>query len=290
LAANNEDVSVNGRISVDRNPNGGIEGIFDVATGVPIRTVLVPYPPMTTQGTLATNATATIQYGAANTIDVSVAGSAPVNFAKEFMLLRSYDFYAMEQQLPIVSGTTGTAAGSIMSISALSTGPTPGDLNCYTDVHVSYFNTTSPVPATPIAWYVHWASGLTSCVQQPGISFQEATSSTGVPTDPCDVGLDINGAATDITSGGVEHFLAANLPTGYYILSINNYSCATTVGNTATVMIGDYLFGPYTCTYSTSDGDGNSPGAWCRLTDVRVNANGTIDVLAPDGLLNPWHP
>jgi hypothetical protein len=104
------------------------------------------------------------------------------------------------------------------------------------------------------------------------------------------MGLDINGADQDITSGGVEHFLAASMPMGYYILSINNYSCATTVENTATVMIGDYLFGPYTCTYTTSDGDGSASGAWCRLADIRVNADGTIDVLAPNTTLNPWHP
>jgi hypothetical protein len=193
----------------------------------------------------------------------------------------------MEQQLPIVSGTTGTASGTIMSLSALSSGPS---LNCYTDVHVNYFNTTSPVPATPINWYVHWASNLSTCAPQVNIPYQEATSSTGVAGDPCDVGLDINGAATDITSGGVEHFLAAALPVGYYVMSIDNYNCATSVVNDATLLVGDYLFGPYNCTYSASDIDGNTPGAWCRIADIRVNASGVVDVLAPDVTLPPWHP
>lgn len=286
LATNIEDVSISGRLITDITPNSGLEGVFDVTTVTPIRTVPAPYPPTTTQGTLTTNGTAIIQYGAANTIDVSVAGDITLNYAKEFMLMKLGDFYGMEQQLPIVSGTTGIASGSIMSISALSTGPA---LDCYTDVHVSYFLSTAPTATIP-KWYVHWASGLSSCVPQAGIPYQEATSSTGVATDPCDVGLDINGQATDITSGGVEHFLAAALPTGYYILSINNYSCATSVANDATILVGDYLFGPYHCTYSAVDGDGSTPGAWCRLADIRVNAGGVIDVLAPNGAIPPWHP
>jgi hypothetical protein len=49
------------------------------------------------------------------------------------------------------------------------------------------------------------------------------------------------------------------------------------------------IFGPYTGTVSNSDGEGTSPTAWVRVADVRVNADGTIDVLAPDGTLNPWH-
>jgi hypothetical protein len=195
----------------------------------------------------------------------------------------------MEQQLPIVSGTTGTASGTVMSLSALSSEPSATPLSCYTDVHVSYFLSTAPTATIP-DWYVHWDSNLNTCQPQVGIPFQEATSSTGIATDPCDVGLDINGAATDVTSGGVEHFLAAAMPTGYYVLSINNYSCPSSVVNDATILVGDYLFGPYNCTYSTSDGDGNAPGAWCRIADIRVNASGVVDVLAPDVTLPPWHP
>ena len=286
LATNIEDVGISGRLVTDITPNSGIEGVFDVTTSIPIRTALVPYPPKTTQGTLTLNSAATVQYGASDTIDVSVAGDTTLSYTKEFMLMKLGDFYAMEQQLPTVSGVIGTASGTVMSISALSTGPA---LNCYTDVHVSYFLSTAPTATIP-NWYVHWSSGLSSCVPQTAIPYQEATSSTGVATDPCDVGLDINGAATDITSGGVEHFLASALPAGYYVLSINNYSCPTTVANDATILVGDYLFGPYHCTYATSDGDGSTQSAWCRLADIRVNASGVIDVLAPDATLVPWHP
>jgi hypothetical protein len=291
LSNNIEDVNMTGRVAVDYTPDSGLEGAFDVSTTTPIRTVETPFPPKTTQGIFTINNAATAQYGASDTIDVTVAGDTALNYAKEFILMKQSDFYAMEQQLPIVVGQSGQAAGNIMSISALSTGATSNDLDCYTDVHVNYYAQTSPTASDAILWYVDWHQSLSTCVTQSNLPFQQGTSSTGVATDPCDVGLDINGASQDITSGGVEHFLAANIPTGYYVLSINNYSCATTVTNVATILVGDYFFGPYSCSYTSSDGEGgHDPGAWCRLTDIRVNTNGTIDVISPDVLLSPWHP
>lgn len=286
-----EDVSMAGRVAVDYTPDSDFEGVFDVSTTTPIRSVEASFPPKTTQGTFAINNVATAQYGASDTIDVTTAADTALNYAKEFILMKQSDFYAMEQQLPIVVGQSGQASGNIMSISALSTGVTPTDLNCYTDVHVNYYTQASPTTSDVILWYVDWHQSLSTCTAQPNIPFQQGTSSTGVAGDPCDVGLDINGASTDITSGGVEHFLAANLPSGYYVLSINNYSCATSVTNVATILVGDYLFGPYDCSYTSQDGEvGHVPGAWCRLVDIRVNSNGTIDVIPPDVLLSPWHP
>ena len=290
LSTNIEDVSMTGRVAVDYTPNSDFEGVFDVSTTTPIRSVVSPYPPKTTQGVFAINAVATAQYGVNDTIDVKTGSDVTLNYAKEFMLMKQSDFYAMEQQLPIVSGQTGTASGNIMSISALSTGATSADLNCYTDVHVNYYSITNPTAGDAILWYVDWHKSLSTCMTQTSIPFQQGTSSTGVAGDPCDVGLDINGASKDIASGGVEHFLAASMPTGYYVLSINNYSCTTNVTNTSTILVGDYLFGPYSCSYTSSDGEGINPGAWCRLVDIRVNSDKTVEVLSPDLLLFPWHP
>jgi hypothetical protein len=290
-STNTNDTSMAGRVVVDYTPDSDFEGVFDVLTTTPIRSIGTPFPPKTTQGTFTINNTATAQYGTSDTIEVTTTGDTALAYSKEFTLMKQSDFYAMEQQLPIVVGQSGPATGNIMSISALSTGVTSTDLNCYTDVHVNYYNQINPTASDTILWYVDWHQDLSSCTADPNIPYQQGTSSTGVAGDPCDVGLDINGASTDITSGGVEHFLAANLPSGYYVLSINNYSCAATVTNVATMLVGDYLFGPYDCTYISSDGEGgHDPGAWCRLADMRVNNDGTIDVISPDVLLNPWHP
>ncbi len=292
VSTNTMDASIAGRIVVNYTPNGPLEGAFDVTTTTPIQTITAPFPPRTTQGSFTINNTAVTAYASDGTVSVSVAGDTALNFEKEFTLMKEADFYAMKQQLPIVSGLTGTATGSNMSISALSTGSTTTDLNCYTDVHVNYYTNTNPTVSDTILWFVDWHKGLSTCTPQAAIPYQEATSSTGIAGDPCDMGLDINGANFDITSGGVEHFLAANLPVGYYILSINNYSCSPVVHNDATLLVGDYLFGTYTCVYSTSDVEGYAgfnPGAWCRLVDVRVNTGGLVEVLNPDPLLVPWH-
>lgn len=38
----------------------------------------------------------------------------------------------------------------------------------------------------------------------------------------------------------------------------------------------------------SSDGEGTDPASWFRVADVRVNGDGTVDVLAPNGSLDPW--
>jgi hypothetical protein len=38
-----------------------------------------------------------------------------------------------------------------------------------------------------------------------------------------------------------------------------------------------------------SDGDGSNQDAWCRLADIRVNADGSVNVQAPNPAFDPWH-
>ena len=53
--------------------------------------------------------------------------------------------------------------------------------------------------------------------------------------------------------------------------------------------IGDSVVGPYTSTLSVNDAETKLPAAWSRVADLRANSDGSIDVLAPDLTLNPWH-
>jgi len=177
---------------------------------------------------------------------------------------------------------SGSSWNATMTVTALSSG---SNLSCYTDVHVNYYDLAAPAT---IAWYVDWHIDLVNnCSRPAGIPFQEARDVNG--NSVCDAGLDINGADVDLSSGGVEHFTATDLPQGYYVVSINNWSCGTDISNQASIIIGDYLFGTYNCTYSTSDGDGTNPGAWCRLADIQVNADGSANVLTPNSAYTPWH-
>jgi hypothetical protein len=290
------DTTMSGTVAFDFGPDTyGNEGIVSVTTSTTAALHHNYATGKTTQGSITVSGTgsAAAQFNAGGDIAVTAPGDAAMNFASEYFLNNLVNIYGIEKALPEFRGASGTipsavATGSTwpatMTVTALSSGP---DLNCYTDVHVLYYNPTDLL-VPQITWYVDWAIGLVnSCSPPPGIPFEEARDIGGNST--CDVGLDINGSAFDITSGGVEHFTATALPQGYYIVSIDNYSCDSSTTNLASIIIGDYLFGSYNCSYTDADVDGSSPGAWCRLADVRVNADGSVDVLSPNALYNPWH-
>jgi hypothetical protein len=131
------------------------------------------------------------------------------------------------------------------------------------------------------------ASESDGCTSPNDVHFEQALDITG--DGICDVGLDINGADYDSTAGGLEHFIATILPEGYYVVSMNNYSCPTTVSNTVTISIGDKVFGPYTTTFTTADGEGQDPSAWFAVADIVVDSNGNATVKAHDPALPLWH-
>ncbi|MDA8101251.1 MAG: hypothetical protein M0042_16650 [Nitrospiraceae bacterium] len=291
------DVSVTGDVQFDfASSTDGVEGNVTVVTSSPVHYSYQTSKTSAGQVTVTGSGSAVATYDAGGGVGVTVAGANAGSFASEYALFKEVNMYGLEQAQPDFQGQTGTITtpdaivpkGSkwpaTMTVTALSSGP---DLNCYTDVHVLYFS-PSDAATRKITWYVDWAIGLVDgCKKPAGIPFEEARDING--DGYCDVGLDINGADQDITSGGVEHFTATVLPEGYYVLAIDNYSCATSVSNMASIIIGDYTFGTYTCSYTGADGDGSDPGSWCRLADVLVNADGSFVVKAPDSSFNPWH-
>jgi hypothetical protein len=289
------DTIVAGPASFNFTPNSyGNEGIISVSTSTTSPISHDYSTGLTTAGTMTVSGSgsATAQFNAGGDIDITVAGDTPVSYTREYFLNSAVNFSGIEQAAPQLVGTTGSApslsaSGSTwpvtMTVTALSAGP---DLNCFTDVHVNYY---TPLAPTTVAWYVDWEINLVnSCTPPAGIPFQEARDVNGNTT--CDAGLDINGTDFDITSGGIEHFTATDLPVGYYVISVNNYSCDPATTNQVSIIIGDYLFGTYNCAYTSADGEGTDPNAWCRVADIQVTSGGTADVLAPDLTLNPWHP
>lgn len=276
-----DDTTISGTVALDYRPNATVEGSISVVTDTAIRKDYAAGD--RTQGKLTINGT-TVTYNGNGSIDVKAGSDATSNYLTNRKLMKLSNFFAMEREVPPIVGKYGSASGSTMTITALSVG---SDLNCYTDVHVNYYSTTSPQGSDTLSWNVDWHTGQ-SCTPPSGIPFEESKDTDG--DGYCDSGLDINGADKDLTSGGVEHYTSTKLPSGYYVIAINNYSCNTSTTNMASVLIGDdYLFSTYNCTYSASDGEAQALGAWCRLADVKVNADGTVDVLSPNLLLNPWH-
>ena len=287
------DTTVSGSASYLFSPTTyGLGGVITTSTSAPIHQNYATGYANSGQLTVSGTGSAVVQFSATGDVSVTVSAGTPVNFSSpgDYYLEKLVNFYGFEQTPPkymgIIGSVSATAASgstwpSTMTVTALSSGP---DLACYTDVHVNYYS-PADYPTKTITWYVDYH--VSGCTSPSSIPFKQATDVNG--DGICDAGLDINAAATDNTSGALEHFTATDLPTGYYIISINNWSCATTVTNTASLVVGDYLFGTYSCSYTASDGDGTDPGAWCRIADLRRNADGSADVLTPDATMNPWH-
>jgi hypothetical protein len=153
------------------------------------------------------------------------------------------------------------------------------------DLHVKYYDTTAPTGTTPEKWHIDWHQGK-SCTDPGGLAFGDALDIDGTGAGVCDVGLDFD----DTNGYGPEHITALKLPAGYYVISVNSYGLGDPPATLyLAVHIGDYIFGPFIGTLSSSDGEGEDPNSWFRVADVRVNANGTVDVITPNGLLTPWH-
>jgi hypothetical protein len=293
-----DDTSVGGRIAFSFNPRSfGFTGLFDVVTQTPLHYVYGP-PKTTNAGTIVLNGTATAQYNAGGGVDITVTGDpTTLPYSDEYTMMKVSDYAAMEQDKPPLLGPTSASpvTGSTMAVTLTWTGPAP----TYTstsdmDLHVKYYSTTTPVPATLPTWHIDWHQSKTypgstgSCTDPVGISFSDAFDLDTGHAGVCDVGLDFD----DTTGYGPEHITALQLPAGYYVVSVNSFSLPLAEYGTTlylSVHIGDNIFGPYIITpVSASDGEGTMAAAWLRVADVRVNAGGSVDVLVPDATLNPW--
>ena len=290
-----DDTSVSGRIAFSFNPRSfGFAGLFDVVTQTPVHYVYGP-PKTTNVGTVVINGTATAQYTGGGSVDVTVIGDPTAqSYINEYTLMKVSDYAAMEQDKPPLLGPTSLSpvTGSTMAITLTWVGPS-GTSTSDMDLHLKYYNTAPPpaAPADPI-WHLDWHQGKTypgstgSCTDPIGIAFSDAFDFDTGHTGVCDVGLDF-----DTTTGyGPEHITDLKLLNGYYVVSVNSFSLHTDASATLylSVHIGDNIFGPYTATLSAADGEGTDSASWFRVADVRANANGTVDVLAPDATVDPW--
>jgi len=276
-----DDTSLSGTALFNYRPNNYcFEGQYAVATTTPVHADYASG--RTTAGTLTINGIATAQYNAGGDVDVSVTGASALNYSREYLLMKVCDYSGLEENTPPLLGPTGSTVGSTMAVTLTwvdNTGST-SDM----DLHVKYYDSTVvSSPTTTETWHIDWHQGQ-SCSDPAGLSFY-----TGLDTDNsgvCDVGLDFD----DTNGYGPEHITSLKLPVGYYIISVNSYGLGDPPATLyLAVHIGDSIFGPYIGTLSESDGEGEDTASWYRVADVRVNSDGTVDVLAPNLTLNPWH-
>jgi uncharacterized protein YfaP (DUF2135 family) len=296
-----DDTSVSGRIAFSFNPRSfGFTGLFDVVTQTPLHYVYGP-PKTTNAGTIVVNGTATAQYNAGSGVDITVTGDpTTLTYPDEYTMMKVSDYAAMEQDKPAliapptIPGTPITLpTGSTMAVTLTWTGPAP----TYTstsdmDLHLKYFVATAPTGTAP-TWHLDWHQGKVypgssgSCTDPVGISFSDAYDLDASHAGTCDVGLDF-----DTTTGyGPEHITDLKLLSGYYVISVNSWSLHADASATLhlSLHIGDNIFGPYPATLSADDGEvGMDPASWFRVADVRVNTDGTVDILVPDPAITPW--
>lgn len=291
-------VSPTGTVSITYTPSAACSvSSVTIATTTPIK--YVNASGKTIAGKLTLNTSTTVTFNADGSVTVT-DGTTTTNYASSYEMSKACPFSVPNPDTaapPATASTTTTGVtATTMTITSVSkAGTITGSLACYTDLHVNFYASskytgTAPTSTTTGTWYVdyhHQTPGSTTCTNPTTFTFEEAadTDADGV----CDVGLDINGSAHDDTSGGLEHFTALKLPAGYYVISMNNWNCAIDTTNEVTIQLGSNVYGPYAATYTTTSADGTTLGGWARVRDMRVNASGTVDVLAPNTALNPWH-
>ena len=295
-----DDTSVWGRSTFRYTPASiGLNGIFDVRTPTPIRTVYSPTR-QSTSGTVIINDTARAQYGAGGDVTITV----PTDIARgiypsEYQLMKVSDFAAMEQEKPALLGATSTASvtGSTMTVTLTWNGPAPSYTSTSDmDLHVKYYEALAPAAGDAPTWHMDWHQSRTypgvvgsTCTDPRGLKFSNAFDLDPPHRGICDVGLDFD----DRDGYGPEHITALKLPSGYYIVSVNSFALVPAERDTTLYLslhIGDNIFGPYVVN-SVMEGGGESltnPAVWFRVADVRVNSDRSIDVLAPNTALPAW--
>lgn len=295
-----DETGVNGSIVFYFQPSTfGFSGTFTVAAETPIRTVYA-LPKQTTLGTIVINDNATVQYNTGGDLNVTVTGDALLQYTNEYNLMKLSDFAAMEKDKPPLIPPPGAGTpislttGSTMAVTLTWTGPAPSYTSTSDmDLHVKYYSVPNPTASDVETWHVDWHQGKSypgftaSCSDPAGLRFSDAFDLDPDHSGICDIGLDFD----DINGYGPEHITALKIPAGYYVVSVNSFSLNPAEYPTTLYLslhIGDSIVGPYIGTLSNSDGEGTTPTAWMRVADVRVNADGSIDVLTPDVLLVPW--
>jgi hypothetical protein len=252
---------------------------------------------LTDQGSVTINGAVTIVYNADGTITVTTAGVSQT-YNSPYDLSLVCPIATFDQPAPVSSGTTGTTtvptSGNAMTITLTwnETGNATVS-NSDMDLHLNYYAVTAPTGSTEPTWNIAWdLSGGTSttvianqCTAPNGItSYRSALDLTG--SGVCDVLLD-----QDNTVGfGPEHIIATMLPAGYYVVSVDSYYLIDPSEDVkVTIQIGNSLFGPFTTTITTSDGDGTTPAAWFPAADIVVSSTGGVSVQAHNPNLLPWN-
>jgi len=276
------DTTISGKIAIDFTPDTCFEGTFIFETVIPIRVDF--QTGYVTQGHIKINGNVHVEWQPDGNIIVwidkdgdntrdndEIAYEGP-----EYDLLEECDFGTFNEESPESEGNEeGSATGNTMTITLTWTGGETSDM----DLHLNYYNTTEPTATTQLKWYVDY-HGMFGCSNgYSGADFDNDTH--------CEVYLDYD----DTEGYGPEHITATQLPSGYYVVSVNSYDLDrdSYADIQVTIQIGNTIFGPYTHRFTTDDSEGHDPNAWFAVADIVVDSNGNATVKEHDPTLPLWH-
>jgi len=249
--------TADGAVKIDFTPDACFEGTFTIDTQVPVRWSYETGE--TYQGQVVINGNVTIVYDSDGSVTVTVTGQS----ADQYDSIDALESVcAIQDKKPadstvdtVVPGDGNTTAtGSTLLATLTWTGGETSDM----DLHLTYYTTTAPTSSTDPYWHVYYGN-----------------------PDVGDAVLDID----DTEGYGPEHITMATLPLGYYTLYVDPYSMDADelARATVTLKIGSdtFQFPAYDFYYSGPD---------YRVCDLRVEAGGSVTILAPDTSLYTWAP
>jgi uncharacterized protein YfaP (DUF2135 family) len=277
-----EEISISGQVAIDFTPDECFEGTFVFVTVTPIR---YDYEMgHESRGEIVINGNTHLIWNmGVITVWVDIDGDGVKDTGEttdynDYTLGQVCNFATFDEETPPTTGTGGgTTTGNTMTITLSWTGGDTSDM----DLHLNYYDTTSPTSTTTGAWYVDY-HGRNFCTG----------GYTGADLDgdgACEVFLDFD----DTEGYGPEHITASTLPSGYYVVSVNSFNLGSdpSANISVTIQIGDTIFGPYTHTFASGqdDGEGTDPNSWFAVADIVVDTNGNATVKAHDTALELWH-
>ena len=279
------DISFDGTVSVDFTPNPGeagadceAEGTFTFVTDTPIHQGVSDSCPVSGQITI--NGNTVVVFNSDGSVDVTV-GTDTTHYNSCNDLENVCEVQDFEDdpatETEVSQGGSATTSGNTL-IANLSWAPSGADSGVIMDLHVNFYDTASPTASTTGTWYIDWHNRDVAGV---------------LPDNADETGnleyYYIGQGASEATD--FDRLVIDGLPQGYYVISVNSWALGTATSVTAdtTLNIGGNVFSFPSCTFTTADGEFQTPAAWCRVADMRVNADGTVDILPPNTSLEPWH-
>lgn len=276
--------SVDGQVATDyTTPSDAdcLDGTFLIDTTTPINESLSTG--LTTAGQMTINTNTTVTFNSNGTVTVTVSGQTPVSYTSQAALEAVCPIEDMEQDTSSeqtfdnTATTTTTTSGTTLLATLSWTGTGCPTTGCTSDMdlHLAHYVSAPTSTSAATDWEIYFSNDDPSTVlPNDDTSTPTITNTAGDTIGGYEGNLDYD----DTDGYGPEHITVESLPTGYYVLYVDDYSMDsdTTATVTVSLNIGGNLYTfpthAFTSTATTS----------YRVVDIQVDSAGTVTLLTPD--------